>query len=190
MEVALKAFEDSLQASVAQVVMCARQEYVRVLAAMERERVAGLAELGKERSALDAELRAMQKVQQAQESVVELNVGGQRYSTSLATLRRCPGTMLDAMFSGRYEVKRSEDGSLFIDRDGQWFGYVLEYLRDGVVKAEGRETLRHVKQEFDYFGIELHEETEFGFAAGGGYPALSSVERYDVGNGLPAVYTL
>jgi hypothetical protein len=29
----------------------------------------------------------------------------------------------------------SEDGSIFVDRDGEYCGQVLEYLRDGVVSV-------------------------------------------------------
>ena len=42
-----------------------------------------------------------------------------------------PGSMLHAMFSGRFDTKPSEDGSYFIDRDGTHFRYILNYLRTG-----------------------------------------------------------
>jgi len=42
-----------------------------------------------------------------------------------------PGSMLHAMFSGRFDTKPSEDGSYFIDRDGTHFRYILNYLRNG-----------------------------------------------------------
>ena len=37
--------------------------------------------------------------------------------------------MLAAMFSGKFEVKPSEDGGFFIDRDGKHFRFILDYLR-------------------------------------------------------------
>ena len=39
------------------------------------------------------------------------------------------------MFSGRYDLKamQCQDGSYFIDRDGSHFGYILNYLRNGVL---------------------------------------------------------
>lgn len=64
------------------------------------------------------------------DGVVDLNVGGMLYSTTRTTLLRYD-SMLAAMFSGRHELKRRADGRVFIDRDGELFKYVLQYLRDG-----------------------------------------------------------
>ena len=64
-------------------------------------------------------------------STVELNVGGQHFTTSLQTLTKDTGSMLHAMFSGRFDTKPAEDGSYFIDRDGTHFRYILNYLRTG-----------------------------------------------------------
>ena len=47
-----------------------------------------------------------------------------------------PGSMLHAMFSGRFDTKPSEDGSYFIDRDGTHFLYILNYLRTGQLIAK------------------------------------------------------
>jgi hypothetical protein len=71
------------------------------------------------------------------DGVVDLNVGGTHYSTTLATLCRYPDSMLAAMFSGRHELKkRAADGRVFIDRDGKAFGYVLQFFRDGDLDVE------------------------------------------------------
>ena len=39
--------------------------------------------------------------------------------------------MLAAMFSGKFEMRPSEDGAFFIDRDGTHFQVILNYLRIG-----------------------------------------------------------
>ena len=40
-----------------------------------------------------------------------------------------PGSILHAMFSGRFDTKPDKDGTYFIDRDGTHFRYILNYLR-------------------------------------------------------------
>ena len=64
------------------------------------------------------------------EKIVTLNVGGTKYTTSLSTLTKYPDSMLGAMFSGRHALLLQEDGSYFVDVDGEFFRYVLLYLRD------------------------------------------------------------
>ena len=63
-------------------------------------------------------------------AVAELNVGGQLYTTSLTTLLRDPESLIAAMFSGRQRILRDSRGRFFIDRDGQLFRYILDYLRN------------------------------------------------------------
>ena len=55
------------------------------------------------------------------EKTIKLNVGGVLYKTSLTTLVKDPNSMLAVMFSGRFELQVDEDGSYFIDRDGELF---------------------------------------------------------------------
>ncbi|XP_039452734.1 BTB/POZ domain-containing protein KCTD8-like [Culex pipiens pallens] len=64
-------------------------------------------------------------------SVVELNVGGSPYATSLETLRSEEGSWLSEVFGGSPDdAARDSQGRFFIDRDGELFRYVLEYLRE------------------------------------------------------------
>ncbi len=96
----LRAAAIAYQAAVQGVMARARQEVQRVLEAARREREAGLQEVARWRAELAQEVTAMQKVQAAHRSRVELDIGGVRHVTSVATLRSRPGAMLDAMFSG------------------------------------------------------------------------------------------
>ena len=68
-------------------------------------------------------------------SVVNLNVGGQIYTTSLATLTKYSESMLGAMFSGRFAAQKDSNGNYFIDRDGALFRYVLGFLRNGELQV-------------------------------------------------------
>ena len=64
--------------------------------------------------------------------IVRLSVGGIHFETSIETLcKGDPDSMLSAMFSGRHNVMKDEEGRYFIDRDGTHFRYILNYLRDG-----------------------------------------------------------
>jgi len=55
------------------------------------------------------------------EEVVELNVGGCRFTTSRSTLCRVTGSHLESLFSGRHAraACRDASGSVFVDRDGR-----------------------------------------------------------------------
>jgi len=57
-------------------------------------------------------------------------VGGTVFQTTRATLCKDSESMLAVMFSGRFNLHEDKDGSLFIDRDGTHFRYILNYLRD------------------------------------------------------------
>jgi hypothetical protein len=54
-----------------------------------------------------------------------------------------------------------DDGGIFVDRDGEHFGHILEYMRDGVVSVAQLGTrpsvslLRALKREFGFYCIEL-----------------------------------
>jgi influenza virus NS1A-binding protein len=172
------------------------KERAKGLAEVNTERAKGLAEVAKEKADLHREIAAMQKQQEAQQQGrVVLDIGGYRYTTSVQTLRRLPGTFFDAYFSGRYTMDRSEDGSIFIDRDGKHFGQVLEYLRSGVVSMAEKDVLeldvgelRWLKREFGFYCIELYADPqEVAFVVGGANSdnsMLASMERYDASSGV------
>lgn len=61
---------------------------------------------------------------------VRLNVGGHFFVTSESTLTK-KESMLSAMFSGSFTPEKDKEGWVCIDRDGTFFNYILNYLRDG-----------------------------------------------------------
>jgi len=88
-------------------------------------------------------------------STVKLNVGGHHFTTSLQTLTKDPNSMLAAMFSGKFEMKPSEDGTFFIDRDGTHFRFILNYLRNGqLILPEGARFLKELEAEARFYQIQ------------------------------------
>ena len=88
-------------------------------------------------------------------SVIQLDVGGLRFSTTLSTLRAVPDSMLSLMFSGRFPLLTQADGSHFIDRDGTHFRHILNYLRDGArfVVPTDLQACRELLREVEYYQI-------------------------------------
>jgi hypothetical protein len=91
-----------------------------------------------------------------------------------------------------------DDGSIFVDRDGEHFGQVLECMRDGMVTVaepgvrSSVSLLRALKREFGFYCIELlaeqeaePEQLEVAYVMGGGEMGsrLASMERYDASSG-------
>lgn len=86
-------------------------------------------------------------------SVIKLNVGGKRFFTTRTTLTSDSGSMLAAMFSGRHQVHRDENGFIFIDRDGSLFSYVLNWLRSRVIPPLDSVTRACLLEEARYFQL-------------------------------------
>lgn len=68
--------------------------------------------------------------EQNQQDRLQLNIGGQLFETTIATLRNDPNSVL-AKLSDNYEDYMDKHGEIFFDRDWWIFRYVLQYLREG-----------------------------------------------------------
>jgi hypothetical protein len=114
------------------------------------------------RADLETKLARMTAVQPSSEDHFKLNVGGVRYDTSRTTLTKVPESMLAIMFGARLDMLRRdpEDGSIFLDRDGERFGLVLDFLRDGDASQLAK-TIRELPRpqheamllELNFFGL-------------------------------------
>ncbi|KAM4743209.1 BTB/POZ domain-containing protein KCTD14 [Anableps anableps] len=82
--------------------------------------------------------------------VVQLNVGGHLFSTTLSTLRRHPDSKVADLISGHPKVRTDAQGRFFIDRDGAHFGAVLEFLRSEKLPTEN---IREVYKEAVHYNI-------------------------------------
>ena len=116
--------------------------------------------LRQEQEAIDAMSKKIDHVHLT--PTINLNIGGRRFTTSLQTLTKDPDSMLAVMFSGKFEVKPSEDGTFFIDRDGKHFRFILNYLRDGeLIVPEGATFLKELEAEAKFYQIKgLLQELE------------------------------
>ena len=107
----------------------------------------------KEQESINAMSKKLNQVHLS--STVKLNVGGQHFTTSVQTLRKDPDSMLAAMFSGKFEMKPSEDGSFFIDRDGTYFRFILNFLRNGVlILPDGATFLKELEAEATFYQLQ------------------------------------
>lgn len=100
--------------------MCA----VQVQAATEPSTAAG--------SSSRAEAPTSRQSSTSTADVVTVNVGGKLFTTTRSTLCHFEGSRLEAMFSGRWDASMPRDsaGNPFIDRDPEFFGVILNMLRD------------------------------------------------------------
>ncbi|XP_059668589.1 FH protein interacting protein FIP2 isoform X3 [Cornus florida] len=91
----------------------------------------------------------------ASSTLVRLNIGGKKFCTTVDTLtHREPDSMLAAMFSGRHTIcHESEKGYVFVDRDGEHFRHILNWLRDGVIPTLKDSEYSELLREAEYFQL-------------------------------------
>ncbi|VDM80441.1 unnamed protein product [Strongylus vulgaris] len=100
-----------------------------------------------------------------------LNVGGKKYITNFETLVRSKSSYFNSIMridrnSGRVLLfLRSclvdKEGAIFINRDGDLFAYVLQFMRDGRRAAlpENKCLLKQLIREAEFFGMESWKDT-------------------------------
>jgi len=86
---------------------------------------------------------------------IKLKVGGKPYETSYATLVSDQDSMLACMFSGRHIMKPDTDGYYNIDRDPDYFAYIIKFLRDKKVNMDdfSISKIKDIRDEAEYFQI-------------------------------------
>jgi hypothetical protein len=82
---------------------------------------------------------------------VQFNVGGRHFEVSRALIDAIPDSMLARMISETWEKEPGKP--MFIDRDGDKFAHVLDYLRYGSIELPVTITQAMFQRELDYYGI-------------------------------------
>jgi hypothetical protein len=95
--------------------------------------------------------------------IIKLNVGGQLFATTRATLCAEAGSMLAAKFdpASNFAPANELDGGVFLDRSPKTFEHVLSYLRHGCQGMSNipDELLNELRADADYFGLEALKGT-------------------------------
>jgi len=92
--------------------------------------------------------------------VLTLNVGGQIFKTTASTVRKAPffDSLVRHAEEGSLGTTVDAEGHLFVDRSGELFGYVLEYLRSGhwLLRDKGSdlEFVEVLREEAEFYGLE------------------------------------
>ena len=101
-------------------------------------------------------------------TIVEVNIGGQLYTTTTSTLTKYPDSVLarsvtaflnlksENLSNHLIPIEKDDNARLFIDRDGAIFRYILDYLRRN---AHSKEWIKQMIPTFDLF--RLRKEAEF-----------------------------
>jgi hypothetical protein len=89
--------------------------------------------------------------------VVNLNVGGQLFSTTMSTLSVKGDNFFTSLLSGRVGVVK-EAGVIFIDRSPDLFAPILDFLRTGRVTLRGMDE-NSVRAEAAFYGVEMPKTT-------------------------------
>ncbi|XP_033095908.1 BTB/POZ domain-containing protein KCTD16-like [Anneissia japonica] len=88
------------------------------------------------------------------QALAELNVGGREFTTTLSTLRKHSGSVIAEMFADPTILVKDNRGKYFIDRDGDLFRYILDYLRDGrIILPSNYENVNRLIAEAEYFRL-------------------------------------
>ncbi|XP_052792724.1 BTB/POZ domain-containing protein KCTD12-like [Mya arenaria] len=103
--------------------------------------------------------------------VVELNVGGVFYTTSLTTLTKNKESLLGQIFTGESAITLVRDikGKYFLDRDGVLFRYVLDYIRnDKIILPENFHEKDRLRNEAEHFNLPDMVKSITASSLGGG----------------------
>ena len=94
----------------------------------------------------------------ATESIIEINVGGRLFQTTVFTLTKYPGSMLSAMFvhtdTGMSPMPKTKDGQYFLDANPKYFEIILDWLQLEEITTKDPDIMKGTLSLANYFGLE------------------------------------
>ncbi|XP_061083202.1 putative potassium channel regulatory protein isoform X2 [Conger conger] len=113
------------------------------------------------------------------QDILTINVGGQKFTTRTATLKKHLDSRLARMLDGSDSEFPVSGGQVFVDRDGTLFKYILDYIRtDQVSLPPNFSDFDGLKREAEFY--EMHALAEF-LGRGGCRPTSEILElRFSV----------
>jgi hypothetical protein len=79
----------------------------------------------------ETEMPAAKRNRHTSDHIV-LNVGCEKFETTLDTLNNFPESLFNSLASGRHRLHREDDGSIFFDLSPRYFYNIIQYLRNGI----------------------------------------------------------
>merc|ERR1712079_202184 len=92
-----------------------------------------------------------EKIDNSMSEIITLRVGGRIFRTSKATLLK--SLYFKALLGNKFG-DQARDGSYFIDRDGDFFKYIMRFLRNGRVTVSA-EDIEDIAVEAQYYQIPM-----------------------------------
>ena len=146
--------ENAIRAEGEQLKKTTMEEFEAMKASLFAELEVAKKDLAGEKAAWEAECERVSRTQEF-EPRIKLDVGGVKFTTLRSTLQAVPGSVLEALFSGRHKNEPDEEGYHFIDRDGTHFRHILNFLRDptNFTVELSKEHVRELFAETEYYGL-------------------------------------
>merc|ERR1719282_250791 len=86
--------------------------------------------------------------------MIDIEVGGRTFRTTKETLTRSEASYFCGFLSDRFTVPRTPEGAYFIDRNGDAFEVILEYLRSGkILLSNSRVPVDLIRSEAEYYAM-------------------------------------
>lgn len=102
----------------------------------------------------DEEGKRKKQLELLSQKKILLDVGGVYFTTSISTLTKYSNSKLAKLFSGNFLLECDSEGRFFIDRNGKYFEYILDSLRnEKLTLPQSDEAKNSALEEFKFFEL-------------------------------------